>query len=184
LLSAPERDALLRVARASITGDREAVDAVARAERDHPALAAERATFVTLETIGAGGDRELRGCVGTIEPAGSIARATADNAIRAAFHDPRFAPVAADELPSVRISVSVLEPPTTVRGPREVIAGTHGVILIRGPYRALFLPQVAREAGWDVATLLAELSRKAGLPKDGWRDATLQVFGAESFGEP
>jgi len=46
----------------------------------------------------------------------------------------------------------------------------------------VFLPQVATEQGWDLATTLTHLCRKAGLPGDAWREgAHLRVFEAEVF---
>jgi AMMECR1 domain-containing protein len=72
-----------------------------------------------------------------------------------------------------------------VAGPGDIDVGTHGVILEKNGHRALFLPQVAVEQGWDRETMLDHLARKAGLPTDGWRSgAEFQVFTAQVFGKP
>jgi AMMECR1 domain-containing protein len=57
-------------------------------------------------------------------------------------------------------------------------------VLSKGRHRAVFLPQVAVEQGWDRDTMLDHLARKAGLPTDGWREgATFEVFTAQVFTE-
>ena len=60
---------------------------------EDPAFDARYGTFVTLKIIGA-----LRGCIGNLTPAGSVAEGVRRNAINAAFNDPRFSPLAAGEL--------------------------------------------------------------------------------------
>jgi AmmeMemoRadiSam system protein A len=108
-------------------------------------------------------------------------------AIAAASEDPRFPPVAADELKDIHIEISVLSKPRAVKSADEVILGKHGVIVSRGyANRGVFLPQVATETGWSKERFLAELcSQKAGLPADCWKapGTTLEVFTAEVFGE-
>jgi uncharacterized protein (TIGR00296 family) len=78
-----------------------------------------------------------------------------------------------------------MTPTQPVSSPEDVIAGEHGVIVARGPRRAVFLPQVAAEQGWDRETLLAQLCLKAGLAAEAWREADveLQVFRANVIGE-
>src|SRR5829696_3356180 len=63
------------------------------------------ACFVCIKTLG----RELRGCIGTVEPEkATLAEEVIVNAIKAATHDPRFKPLSSDEIPSLRYSVDVL----------------------------------------------------------------------------
>ncbi len=136
--------------------------------------------FVTLNK-----HHHLRGCIGHIVGRESLARGVMDNAINAALQDPRFPQVTRDELDDLRIEISVLTPLRGVSGPDEIEVGRHGVVLERDALRAVFLPQVATEWGWDRTTMLERLSIKAGLPRDGWRrDATFQVFEAVAFAEP
>jgi AmmeMemoRadiSam system protein A len=142
-----------------------------RAESGHPALDAPGATFVTLFKDGL-----LRGCIGSIEarrPLGIDVRA---NAVAAAFDDPRFPRLGADEFRDTSVEVSLLSAreAMTADGEQALLAqfrpGIDGVVLEFAGRRATFLPQV-----WDTlrepAEFLAELKRKAGLPIDFWSSA-------------
>jgi AmmeMemoRadiSam system protein A len=106
-------------------------------------------------------------------------------ALRAAFEDPRFPGLTAEELPGCTIEISVLTPPCPVERPEDIVVGRDGLILEHGGRRGLLLPQVATEWGFDRATFLAEVSRKAGLPPDAWQmpGAKLWSFQAEVFAE-
>jgi AmmeMemoRadiSam system protein A len=126
----------------------------------------------------------LRGCIGYMGSREPLYRSVIDVARKSALEDPRFSPLAADELPGVRIEISALTPMRPVAGPEAIVVGRHGVQLVQGARRAVFLPQVAPEHGWDRAALLEHLARKAGLPADGWRGGQFSVFEAEVFGEP
>lgn len=140
-------------------------------------LAEDGGAFVTLHVHG-----ELRGCIGTIIGREPLALAVAANGVAAAVHDPRFPPVAPDELSNITLEVSVLTPLLEVAGPDDVVVGRHGILLEKNGRHAVFLPQVATEQGWDLTTTLAHLCRKAGLPTDTWRHgARLRVFEAEVF---
>lgn len=135
--------------------------------------------FVTLNK-----HDHLRGCIGHIVGRERLARGVMDNAVNAALQDPRFPKVTREELDELNIEISVLTPLRRVSGPRDIEVGRHGVVLEREGYRAVFLPQVATEWGWDRTTMLERLSIKAGLPRDGWRrGASFQVFEAIVFGE-
>jgi uncharacterized protein (TIGR00296 family) len=92
--------------------------------------------------------------------------------------------VTADELPSLRVEISVLSPLEEVP-PHQIQVGKHGLLVSRGFQRGLLLPQVAVEHKWDRDKFLEEACLKAGLPRDGWRQGgTLQVFTARVFSEP
>ncbi|MBZ5638732.1 MAG: AmmeMemoRadiSam system protein B [Acidobacteriia bacterium] len=188
-LSDAEKTTLLGLARASV---RDAVLKDGSLERAlkgadlTSALEAIRGAFVTLEEP-AGAPRErlhLRGCIGTIVPHEPLYRSVIHNAVEAALRDPRFPPVGPGELDRLAVSISALTPIFPVAGPEAIVIGRDGVVLERGPNRAVFLPQVAPEQGWGVRELLEHLALKAGLPRDGWKDGTLSVFQAEVFGKP
>jgi AmmeMemoRadiSam system protein A len=135
--------------------------------------------FVTLTK---GGD--LRGCIGEIEPRRPLFRVVMDHAVDAAINDPRFPPVGADELASLRIEISVLTPPHPVASYRDIVIGKHGMTIEKGFRQAVFLPQVAPEQGWDLEETLTHLATKAGLPADAWKEgASFQVFEAVVFHE-
>ena len=142
-----------------------------------PALLEFRGAFVTLTANG-----QLRGCIGYIEGICPLLEAVAANARAAACQDPRFAPVAPAEVAGLELEISALTPLVAVAGPHEIEVGRHGVVLTLGARRAVFLPQVAPEQGWDRDTMLTHLALKAGLPPDGWRrEARFEVFEAEVF---
>jgi AmmeMemoRadiSam system protein A len=148
-------------------------------------LRSKAGAFVTLNHRGleAGDPGRLRACMGVIEARQPLSEAVMQAAVWAA-QDPRFPKLRAAELGGLEVEVSVLSPASPVAGPDDIQIGKHGVILEKGRHRALFLPQVAAEQGWDRKTMLEELSRKAGLPASGWREgATFEVFTAQVFGE-
>lgn len=139
------------------------------------ALREDRGAFVTLEL-----DDQLRGCIGFIEGIAPLVESVVGNAASAAVRDPRFFAVTEDELPALSLEVSALTPLAPVAGPDEIVIGRHGVVLTRGGHKAVFLPQVATEQGWDRDTTLSHLAMKAGLGPDGWREGcSFQVFEAE-----
>jgi AmmeMemoRadiSam system protein A len=141
-------------------------------------LAERRGVFTTLELRG-----QLRGCVGVIGAQYPLYEAVAGTAISAAFEDPRFLPVTADEAPHLQVSISVLSPLKEIPA-EEVVVGCHGLLISYGLQRGLLLPQVAEEHGWDAQTFLAQTCLKAGLAPDQWkRGARIQGFTAEVFGE-
>jgi AmmeMemoRadiSam system protein A len=135
---------------------------------------------VTLKKAG-----DLRGCIGHIEAVEPLWQDIRDNAVAAALYDRRFTPVQAAELASLELEVSILTPLTAVAGPAGFEVGRHGVVLSQSGRRAVFLPQVAPEQGWDRDTTLNHLARKAGLLEDAWRQpgARFEVFEAQVFGE-
>lgn len=148
-----------------------------------PALVVVRACFVTLETPDRAGVLRLRGCIGSTEARLPTHQAVVAAAVDAAFSDPRFAPLAPDELPALCVSVSVLTPMIPIRDPAAIVVGRDGVALSHAGRGALFLPEVATSHGWTRDELLAQLARKAGLPASAWREARLSVFQSEMFGE-
>jgi AmmeMemoRadiSam system protein A len=97
--------------------------------------------FVSLHEHG-----ELRGCIGTIQPqAGSLADEIIDNAISAATRDPRFMPVAPNELGDLEISVDVLTPPILIDSIRDQDPKQHGLIVqskLDPRKRGLLLPDL------------------------------------------
>jgi AmmeMemoRadiSam system protein A len=132
---------------------------------------------------GIDGALRLRGCVGTIEARLPAHDAVVAAALDAAFADPRFPPLTREEHPGLRLSVSALTPIVRVLRAEAIVPGRDGVVLETNDRQALFLPEVAAEQGWSTTDLLEHLARKAGLPADAWRRATLFTFATERFGE-
>jgi len=155
------------------------------ASSEREALRARAGAFVTLNHKGVkvGDPGRLRACMGLIEAGQSLSEAVVRAAVWAS-QDPRFPRLKAGELSGLEVEVSVLSPARRVAGPEAIEVGKHGVILEKGRHRAVFLPHVATEQGWDRRTMLEQLARKAGLPSDGWREgAHFDVFTAQIFGE-
>jgi AmmeMemoRadiSam system protein B/uncharacterized protein (TIGR00296 family) len=126
----------------------------------------------------------LRGCIGQPDPRFPLYYGTVQAALDAAQRDPRFEPVKASELDWIEVEVTVLSPRHRVAAPEEIRIGTHGIVLEKGDKTALFLPQVATENGWSLEETLTALSKKAGLPPDGWKEgARFSVFTGQVFEE-
>jgi len=170
-LAAEHRTRLFEVASRSIDHGLAAGRPLRVDPGDHPQpLREPRACFVTLRRAGA-----LRGCIGELEAHRSLVESVANRAFHAAFRDPRFAGLRAEELNDLEIHVALLGPlvPLAVRDERELWErlepGIDGVTLAEGAARATFLPAVWEKLP-DPRHFLAELKRKAGLPSDHWSD--------------
>jgi AmmeMemoRadiSam system protein A len=174
--SPEERAELLDLAHRAISSVLNSQDISVQAPSPH--LGESRGVFSTLYLR-----NQLRGCVGFALPVTSLYRAVVETARGAAFDDPRFHPVAAHELPDLKVSLSILSPLKPIR-PEEVEIGRHGLLVSMGARRGLLPPQVPLEHGWDRIHFLQQTCRKAGLPEDSWqKGATLEAFTAEIFGE-
>lgn len=136
--------------------------------------------FVTLTVAG-----ELRGCIGTFRPSGSLAQAVAEMAVAASSQDPRFPSLTADDVAGLVVSVSVLGTTRKLVDHGALEIGRHGLVVRNGWHHGALLPRVAVEHGWDAATFLKHVCLKAGLPARAWQepDTLVEVFEAEEFGQ-
>ena len=175
-LGSPERIYLLDLARTAL---RNAVE-----ESDTPlwlspaaVLLQPAGAFVTLRH-----HRELRGCMGQLEAAEALTNVVAHAAVSAGMHDPLFPPVAASEMALLEIEISVLSPLAAIR-PEEIEIGKHGLVVSRGKFRGVLLPQVATEHRLNVRRFLEETCRKGGLERNAWKlpETGIQGFTAEVF---
>jgi len=138
-----------------------------------------RGVFVTLEQNG-----RLRGCIGYIEGRVPVFEGIIENAVNAATRDPRFPPMSADEIDKTDIEISVMTPLRLIDDPSIVTPGRHGLYIRKGFNSGLLLPQVAVEWGWGRVEFLEQTCRKAGLPRDAWKEgAEIYTFEAQVFGE-
>jgi AmmeMemoRadiSam system protein A len=179
---------LLRIARVAVLeaarlgpNEKQAPPIVPADLPDDPELHAPRAAFVTLHTP----DGQVRGCVGTTLAQKPLAEVVSDMARAAALRDPRFAPVALDEVPHLEIEISVLEQPRRLDALSELEIGREGLLVVGRGCRGILLPQVAEERGWDPVTFAEHTCRKAGLEAEAYsaKDVELFRFGAEVFSE-
>ncbi len=184
-LNDAEKRALLTLARSAIAARLDPAETVIRPDPPTPALTEKRGCFVTLHLNGA-----LRGCIGSIEPVQPLVEGVEENALNAAFRDPRFPPLNAEELDRVHIEVSVLTrpEPLTFSDPADLKAKlkpkVHGVILSKGWRQSTFLPQVWEQLP-DTDAFLAHLCQKAGMGPTCWQEDDIQVktYEARYFSE-
>jgi MEMO1 family protein len=168
--------AVTRAATAAGTVD---LDASRQGLEIGPRLAREGASFVTLTEGGA-----LRGCIGSLAAREEVWRSVARNAVLAAREDDRFTPVRGDEVPKLTVEVSVLSPLRPVVSPNDLRLGDEGVVMSKAGARAVFLPEVPLEQGWDKTRWLEELGQKAGLDKNAWRSARFEAFTTQTLERP
>jgi len=176
-LTLQEKQTLLTLARETITraANRRqppSVDLSAVSEN----LRQNGASFVTLTKHG-----QLRGCIGSLEARRPLVLDVRENALGAAFHDPRFPPVRPREIGDLHIEISVLSPPQPLayEGPDDLIAKLRphvdGVVIERGFNRATFLPQVWEKLP-DPHEFLRHLCLKAYLAPDAYLHPGLDVY--------
>lgn len=123
--------------------------------------------FVTLNKKG-----RLRGCIGHMSDDKPLIQVVGSMVLQSAFNDRRFEPLKEQELEEVEIEISVLTPYKEVESEKDIVIGRDGVIIKKGSYSAVYLPQVAPEQGWDVYETLEHLCRKAGLPPNAYKEGT------------
>ena len=136
------------------------------------------ASFVTLENKYTG---QLRGCIGSIIPVQPLYKDVIRNAIAAATQDPRFPPVTVEELPDIRVKVSILSFPEPLKfsSPEDLLNKIEpfkdGLILKFGENQGTFLPDVWEELP-EKTQFLSHLCLKAGLPQDCWFTLPVEIY--------
>ena len=143
-------------------------------------------TFVTLTL-----NKQLRGCIGSLTADVPIRTGVRRNAINAAFHDPRFAPLSAADFEKVKIEISILSAPQRLnyRDGDDLLEklrpGVDGVIVRKDHASATFLPQVWEQLP-EKHDFLSHLCTKAGLAADAWRQTRLEIstYQVQHFSEP
>jgi AmmeMemoRadiSam system protein A len=136
------------------------------------------ASFVTLENKYTG---QLRGCIGSIIPVQPLYKDVIRNAIAAATQDPRFPPVTVEELPDIRVKVSILSFPQPLKfnSPEDLLNKIEpfkdGLILKFGENQGTFLPDVWEELP-EKTQFLSHLCLKAGLPQDCWLTLPVEIY--------
>ncbi len=180
MISCEEKSALLQLARDTITakvGNRPLSEVAKLTGR----LQEPGGAFVTIHKR-----KQLRGCIGLLESDLPLAETVSHMAVAAATEDSRFSPVRFEELGDLHIEISVLSPMRRVEQVRDIRLGIDGVLVAQAGHSGVFLPQVAQDTGWDLATFLSELCvGKAGLAADAWQDpeTELRTFTVEILAE-
>jgi len=168
-LNKSQRQILIQLARDSIVHGLETGKPLKVNLQDYPPeLTVDRASFVTLERQG-----QLRGCIGMLEAVRPLIEDIAENAFSAAFRDPRFPPLSADEMADLDLHISILSPaePISFTSEQDLISKIRpdidGLILQEGYRRGTFLPSVWEQLP-EPKQFLRHLKQKAGLPPDYW----------------
>ncbi len=134
--------------------------------KKYPWLGEKGAVFVTINE-----NNSLRGCIGSIIAHQSLLDDLIQNAKSAAFSDPRFQPLRADELEKIDIEISILTPPeevhySSVEELKSLIRpNVDGVILKLGFNQATYLPSVWEQLP-TFELFFGTLCQKAGLSSD------------------
>ena len=182
VLSESDKKELLKLARRSLVYYLEKGRVPQPPELDvavSDAMRHPRAAFVTFKK-----NSHLRGCIGDIFPRQPLYKSVITNAINAGVNDRRFLPVTKAEYDDITVEISALTAPKPIASPDDIRIGVDGVVLSKNGRSAVYLPQVAPEQGWDVNQTLTQLSLKAGLGADAWKEgANFLVFQAVVFGE-
>jgi len=169
-LSLEEKKELMRIAKLAVeTAVRERK--VVQVSTNFPRLKEKGAAFVTLKEHG-----ELRGCIGHIIAREPLYLCVRDVAISAALNDPRFPPVRPEELDKLEYEISVLTPMQKVEDPSTIQVGRDGLLMKKGFYQGVLLPQVPVEQGWNREQFLSHTCLKAGMPPDCWHDPEVEIY--------
>ena len=176
-LTREEMGTLLHIARESIASACEKRPMTHTDITDN--LTTRLGAFVTLHK-----NDQLRGCIGHFGEDIPLCQIVKEMARAAAFEDPRFPKVTADELEDIVIEISVLTPLKRIQSADEFVYGRQGIYMRKGYRSGTFLPQVAHEVDWTKEEFLGHCARdKAGIGWNGWRDAELYTYEAILFEE-
>lgn len=173
---------LLPIARAAIATQ---LGRTLPADENAPWLRQHAASFITLNL-----QKKLRGCIGSLRAHRPLLDDVKANALAAAFKDPRFKPLTAEEYDNVEVEISLLSALTALQFTDESSAlaqltpHIHGVIFEYGHHRSTYLPQVW-ETFADPAMFMATLKQKAGLPPNFWEPGLkLHTYTVAKLREP
>lgn len=158
---------------------------ISKLEFNFPTIFNEkRGVFVTLTK-----HDMLRGCIGFPYPEFILKAAIYNAAISAATQDPRFHSVTDDEIPDIKVEVTILTVPQKFdKNPKDlpefIEIGKHGLIVKHGYRQGLLLPQVAPENSMDAIEFLNHTCLKAGIQPDCWfKGAEVYYFEGQIFYE-
>lgn len=177
-LSEQEKETLLKIARQTLNdfirnGNVPSIDNFTITDNVKKNIGA----FVTLKI-----DNNLRGCIGRFMPNIPLWKVVQQMTIAASTQDSRFKPVTKNELDKINIEISVLTPLQKIKSPDEIKIGRDGIYIRKGAMSGTLLPQVATENNWSRLEFLEYCSRyKAGLGKDGWKNADIFIYQAIIF---
>ena len=177
-LSSADSKKLLDIARRTLS-DQIKTGEVPRFVIEDPPLLLTRGCFVTLYKHGS-----LRGCVGTFDASKPLYQNVMRMVLAAAFQDTRFQPLSKEELPLIRLEISVLGKLEKIHSPEEIEISRHGVLVRYGQQSGTYLPSVARDQGWDAWEFVMRCAReKAGLTPEECAQAEIYRYAVEKISE-
>ncbi|MFH0927071.1 MAG: TIGR00296 family protein [Candidatus Micrarchaeota archaeon] len=140
-----------------------------------------RAIFVTISTYP---KKELRGCIGFLEPS-NLGEAACEAAVHAAFDDSRFLPLQEQELSKIVFEASILTPPTLLKCHADervehIKIPRDGLIIRYGASSGLLLPQVGADWNFTPQAFLEAVCKKAGLPNDMHKSPSAKIYTFEA----
>jgi uncharacterized protein (TIGR00296 family) len=180
-LSIEEGKFLIELARNAVKEYLKTRKSISAPENTPKKLQEKCGVFVTINSV-KHGEQKLRGCIGYPYPTNPLVEAVIDAAINSATQDPRFYPLSLRELDEVVFEISVLTPPEAIKTekPEEYLAkikvGEDGLIVEKGMFKGLLLPQVPVEWGWCEEEFLCQCCIKAGLPPDSWLTKGVKIY--------
>ncbi len=180
-LSLEEGTFLIQLARSAVKEYLTTGKTVKAPEKTPKKLFERCGVFVTINSL-KNREKALRGCIGYPYPTNPLVEAVIDSGTSAATRDPRFYPLSLEELGNVVFEVSVLTPPEPieVEKPEAYVAkikvGEDGLIVEKGVFKGLLLPQVPVELGWCNEEFLCHCCIKAGLPPDSWLTKGTKIY--------
>lgn len=180
-LTRKDGEFLVKLARKAVEERLRTGRAIEVPEGTPPRLLERCGVFVTLNSLRRA-KKELRGCIGFPYATAPLARAVIESAINSATQDPRFSPISLGELDHIVFEISVLTPPELMRiekpqdYPSKIKVGRDGLIVEKGYYKGLLLPQVPVEWNWDEEEFLCQCCLKAGLQPDCWLTKGTKIY--------
>ncbi len=143
--------------------------------------------FVTINRYSSG---DLRGCIGYAEAVYPV-KDVLKKAALGVTDDPRFPSLDEEELGDIIVEVTLLTLPEEIdyKDPKQLVnkitCGVDGLIVSKGPYKGILLPQVPIKQGWDENEFLSYTCKKADLPPEAWKEGgcTVKKFRGEVFTE-
>jgi uncharacterized protein (TIGR00296 family) len=189
-LTQQDGELLVSLARQAVEEYLRTGKAIAEPQATSPNLHQPCGAFDTIKNV-RDKKKELRGCIGYPYPTTRLVKAVIECAISSATQDPRFPPVSLVESNKVVFEISVLTPATLLKVedprtlPSRIEIGKDGLIVERGSFRGLLLPQVPVECKWGAEEFLCNCCIKAGLPPDCWLSKATKIskFQARVFEE-
>lgn len=177
-LTPADKEDLLHLARETLTSYIETGNVPEVDPDDYSSrLQQKTGCFVTLNK-----NQKLRGCMGNFYADQPLCKLVQDMTLSAALHDPRFSGLQRDELDDITLKISVLTPLRRIHSIDAFEPGKHGIYIKKGERSGTYLPQVAQQVDWDKKEFIRQCAqRKAGIPGDGWKNASLYVYEAIVF---